>query len=255
MSGRDLALLGLLQDHRFLTTHQLEAFCFHDLNTPSSAARSARRVLARLAQERLVDRPARRIGGTYAGSAANIWSLTGAGHRLLSLHAGKGTAVRVRTPSARFIDHYLAIGDVRLQAVTAERRGRLSVSRLQVEPLCWQAFTEDGGSHAVLKPDLALTTTPARDHEYEDHWYVEVDRATESIPTVLRQCRVYEDCRRAGVVQDERGVFPIVVWVVPNERRATTVSTAIMRSPRLDSSLYRVCTPATFLRLIEGGAA
>lgn len=255
LSARDIALIDLLAEHRFLTTQQLQAFCFYDHTTIASASRTARRVLARLAAEDVIERAARRVGGIYAGSEAHIWRLTGLGHRLRSLRAGVGTGVRVRTPSARFIDHYLAIADVRLQLVSAERQGRLLVTQVQIEPLCWQRYTGLGGSREVLKPDLAATTTPADQREYEDHWYIEVDRATESIPTVLRQCRAYEACRQSGAVQEIRGVFPIVIWVVPTERRANNLLTALRQARALDASLYRVCTPDQLLPLILGGAA
>lgn len=255
LSARDIALLDLLAEHRFLTTHHLQTFCFHDHATPDSASRTARRVLARLATERLIERPARRVGGLAAGSDAHVWTLTSVGHRLRSLRSGTGSASRVRTPSARFIDHYLAVADVRLELVSAERRRELSLSRMQIEPICWQPYTGLGGSRELLKPDLAVTTSPKHERDFEDHWYVEVDRATESIPTLLRQCRAYEGCRASGVVQDQRDVFPLVVWVVPTERRARNLRNAIDRARGLDTDLYRICTPDQLLPLILGGAA
>lgn len=255
LSARDISLLDLLAEHRFLTTHHLQAFCFHDHSTHASAARTARRVLTRLARESLVERMARRVGGMRAGSDAHVWRITSVGQRLRALRIGTGSSVRVRTPSARFVEHYLAVADVRLQIVDAERRGLLSISRVQIEPICWQSYTGRGGNRETLKPDLAAVTTPSEAREYEDHWYIEVDRATESIPTVLKQCHAYEDCRRSGLVQDERGVFPLIVWVVPTERRATNVRNGIRRAHGMDIEHYRVCTPDQLLPLLLGGSA
>ena len=255
LSARDISLIDLLAEHRFLTTRHMQAFCFHDHATLTSASRSARRVLGRLAREDLIESPARRVGGMEGGSDAYVWQLTAVGQRLRASRAGLGASTRVRTPSARFIEHYLAIADVRLQLVDAERRGLLTSSQVQIEPLCWQRYTGMGGSNEVLKPDLAAITIPKQQDEFEDHWFIEVDRATESIPTVLRQCRAYEACRQSGAVQAERGVFPIVVWVVPTQRRADNIARGIRQARGLDAELYRVCTYEELLPPLLGGAA
>jgi hypothetical protein len=254
LSARDIALLDLLSEHRFLTTHHLQAFCFHDHATLASASRTARRVLARLARDDLIESPARRVGGMEGGSDAAVWQLTAVGQRLRSLRSGAGAATRVRTPSGRFIEHYLMVADVRLQLVDAERRQLLTTIQVQIEPLCWLRFTGLGGSTEILKPDLAAVTTPAGEPEFEDHWYLEADRATESISTVLRQCHAYEACRQSGTVQAARGVFPVVVWVVPDERRAINVRRGIRHARGLDEALYRVCLPDELLPLLLGGA-
>ena len=58
LSARDISLIDLLAEHRFLTTRHMQAFCFHDHATLTSASRSARRVLGRLAREDLIESPA-----------------------------------------------------------------------------------------------------------------------------------------------------------------------------------------------------
>jgi len=57
------------------------------------------------------------------------------------------------------------------------------------------------GSRLTLKPDLYVLTAPRTNQqpsEFEDHAYIEVDRATESLPTLIRKCRQYETYRRSG---------------------------------------------------------
>jgi len=68
-----------------------------------------------------------------------------------------------------------------------------------------------------LKPDLYAVTASG---DYEDHWFCEIDRATESMPTLLKKCVQYEAYRRTGAEQDRLGVFPLVVWVVPDDAQA-----------------------------------
>jgi hypothetical protein len=250
LSERDGLVLDLVAAHRFMTTRHLESFCFQDHTTSLSAARSCRRVLARLEAWGLLDRPIRRVGGLHAGSASSIWMLTSTGQRLRNLRAGIGAIGRVREPGERFIAHYLAIADTHLALVTAERAGRLKLSEVQIEPASWRHYSGLGGNREVLKPDLFVITSTS---EYDDHWFIEVDRATESIPTLLTQCQQYERYRRQGTEVDDRGVFPLVLWIVPDERRATKLRTAIDTTRGLDRELHRIATPETFLDVAIGG--
>jgi hypothetical protein len=200
----------------------------------------------------LIERPIRRVGGLQAGSASSIWMLTSIGQRLRSVHAGIGAVGRVREPGERFIAHYLAIADTHLALVTAQRAGRIELSEVQIEPACWRSYTGLGGSREVLKPDLFAITANG---EFQDHWFIEVDRATESIPTLLKQCQQYETYRRQGSEQADRGVFPLVLWIVPDDVRATKLRAAIASAKGLDPDLYRVTTPEKFLDRVIGGGA
>jgi hypothetical protein len=120
------------------------------------------------------------------------------------------------------------------------------------EPRCWRRYTPISGSPETLKPDLLAVTAQA---DYEDHWFIEVDRATESLPTLLLKCAQYEDYRRSGQAEQGDSVFPLVVWVVPDEAHAAKLTAAIAASRTLDPALYRVCTLASFGEVISGGGA
>lgn len=253
LSPRDLAVLDLVADHRFLSTAQLERFVFHGHASAASSSRTTRRVMTRLERDRLVERPFRRIGGMSAGSASSVWMLTSMGQRLRGLRSGVGAVGRVRPPGDRFTAHYLAIAETHLALVEAERAGQLMVAKVEMEPRCWRPFTGLGGSRDILKPDLMAVTATSRDAEYEDHWFVEVDRGTESLPTLIRQCQAYETYRRTGTGQAESGVFPLIVWVVPDTTRADKLTAAITATRGLDPQLYRVATPEGFIPLVRGG--
>lgn len=246
-------MLDLVAAHRFLTARHIQVFCFVEHATDASAARTCRRVLARLERWRLLERPIRRIGGLQAGSASSIWMLTSTGQRLRSIRAGRGAVGRVRPPGERFIAHYLAVADAHLALVQAEQVGQLAISEVRLEPACWRQFAGLGGGRRVLKPDLAAVTAPTGDTEYEDHWFVEVDRGTESLPTLIRQCRLYEDYRRSGSHQAVHGVFPLVIWVVPDATRAAKLTAAIAAARGIATAGYRVTTPDGFIALVVGG--
>lgn len=256
LSDRDRTVLSLVDDHRFLTTNHIEQFCFTQHASRLSAARTTRGVLRRLEEWRLLTRPLRRIGGMTAGSHASVWMLTNTGRRLRNLEAGRGAIGRVREPGERFVQHYLAIADIRLQFVQAVRDGLLELVAVEIEPAAWRSYLGLSGERLTLKPDL-FAVTVAIDHgkpaEYEDHWFIEADRGTESIPTLLKQCQQYEAYRRTGTEEQAHGVFPLVLWVVPDERRAARLTEAIAETSGLDPTLYRVCTPGQLLGLVRGG--
>jgi len=243
-------VLDTVAVHRFLTTTQLQAFVFAAHASDLSAARTCRRVLRRLESWQLLERLDRRIGGLQAGSTSSIWLLTPAGQRLRNLHAGGGALTRVREPGQRFVQHYLAVADAHLALLGANRAAQLDLLQLEVEPACWRPYAGLGGSAELLKPDLYAVIATG---QFEVHWFIEVDRATESMPTVVRQCRQYEAYRRTGSEQAASGLFPYVLWVVPDDRRAGKLQGALAAAHGLDRELFRITTPERVLTLITGG--
>ncbi len=252
LSQRDLAVLASIDDHRFLTTGQIQALHFLDHATSGASSRICRRVLARLFAGRLIEHLDRRVGGIRAGSASYVWRIGLVGDQVLRRARGDGVRARRKEPSARHLDHCLAIADAHLALVTAARARRLELLRVDTEPACWRDYLGSSGQRDILKPDLYAVTAS---DDFEDHWFIEIDRATESLPTLLKKCAQYEHYRRTGREQHDGGVFPAVVWVVPDEPRETKLRAALAASRSIDRSLYRVCTPDAFAELICGGAA
>lgn len=249
LSERDLLILDELDRHRYLTTHHLQSLCFAGHASAGSAGRGARRVLARLHRDQLVDKPLRRVGGRQAGSSVAVWTLTTPGKRLLNMRAGIGAVGRVVVGGDRRIDHYLAIADTRIALVHAAESGLVLVHRVSCEPSCWRSFVASSGARSILKPDLLAVTSPASNPDVEDHWFFEIDRGTEGTRTVIAQCQLYEAYRNGAEPDD---VFPLVVWVVPDKHRAALLAGAIRRS-RLASDLYRVITGDELVALVAEG--
>jgi hypothetical protein len=66
---------------------------------------------------------------------------------------------------------------------------------------------------------------------YEDRWFIEVDRATESRTTLDRKLDRYVAHWRTGREQATRGIYPRVLWVVPDAGRHAVLIDAFARQP------------------------
>lgn len=246
LSERDHAVIHSVQEHRFLTAPQLEALHFADHSTPEAGARVCRRVLARLTKERLLARLKRRVGGVRAGSSSFVYALGPVGRRLVA------DGRRLTEPSLLFLDHTLAVAEARIELVRASRVGTLELAEVEVEPACWRRYMGQGGAAEIVRPDLYVVT---RQGEFEDCWFIEIDRGTESPAAIGRKCRGHQAYWRTGREQDQRGAFPLILWVTPEEARAQRIEKVIGGARNLKRDLFRVSTAERFIQAIAGGAA
>lgn len=240
-------LLRLLQLHRFATTHQVARFMRPEYASDRSALRQSLRQLRALKDAGLVLRLERRIGGWQGGSAVSIWALTTQGHRHLT---GSRKRRRPEHLTTGFLEHGLAVTEARLRVEETVRTLPGSTSEVQVEPDCWRRYIGPHGIAVTLKPDLQLTVTSP---EYQDVYFIEVDRATENPGRVIRQCWQYEQYRRSGTEQGQYGVYPAVIWVVPNEHRKLQLERAFAEEKQLPRHLFTVITPDELNMLIRDG--
>lgn len=245
-------LLALVAAHRFATTTQLARLTAPEYASPASALRQTQRHLASLAQQRLLTSLERRIGGWQGGSAVTIWAATTRGQRLVAADEDEGEVPRRQRPrevSTTFLDHLLAITEVRTSIEEAVRQQTDTEAAVALEPDCWRTALSPSGQPQVLRPDLAVTvTSPA----YEDRYLIEVDRATENPGRVIATCWRYQE-HQAQVGDGD--VFPLVVWLVPNDRRRHRLERAIAHSTGLLRDLFRVIRLDQLPTLIHGGPA
>lgn len=244
-------LLALVAAHRFATTTQLARLTALEYASPGSALRQTQRHLASLAQQRLLTSLERRVGGWQGGSAVTIWAATTRGHRRMA--AAEGEEVprrqRPREVSTTFLDHLLAITEVRTSIEEAVRQEADTEAAVALEPDCWRTALSPSGQVQVLRPDLAVTiTSPA----YEDRYLMEVDRATENPGRVIATCWRYQEHQAQA---SDGGVFPLVVWLVPTDRRRHRLERAIAHSTGLLRDLFRVIRLDQLPTLIHGGPA
>ena len=249
-------LLALVVAHRFATTTQLARLTALEYASSASALRQAQRHLASLAQQRLLTSLERRVGGWQGGSAVTIWAATTQGHRRVAAENGEDEEVprrqRPREVSTTFLDHLLAITEVRTSIEEAVRQEADTEAAVALEPDCWRTALSPSGHMQVLRPDLAVTiTSPA----YEDRYLIEVDRATENPGRVIATCWRYQEHQAASSQASDGGVFPLVVWLVPGDRRRHRLERAIAHSAGLLRDLFRVIRLDQLPTLIHGGPA
>ena len=250
-------LLALVAAHRFATTTQLARLTAPEYASPASALRQTQRHLASLAQQRLLTSLERRVGGWQGGSAVTIWAATTRGHRLVAAENGEdeGEVARRQRPrevSTTFLDHLLAITEVRTSIEEAVRQEADTEATVALEPDCWRTALSPSGQPQVLRPDMAVTiTSPA----YEDRYLVEVDRATENPGRVIATCWRYQEHQATSAPASDGGVFPLVVWLVPTDRRRHRLERAIAHSTGLLRDLFRVIRLDQLPTLIHGGPA
>ena len=249
-------LLALVAAHRFATTTQLARLTAPEYASPASALRQTQRHLASLAQQRLLTSLERRVGGWQGGSAVTIWAATTRGHRLVAAENGEDEEVprrqRPREVSTTFLDHLLAITEVRTSIEEAVRQEADTEAAVALEPDCWRTALSPSGQPQVLRPDLAVTITSLA---YEDRYLIEVDRATENPGRVIATCWRYQEHQAASSQASDGGVFPLVVWLVPTDRRRHRLERAIAHSTGLLRELFRVIRLDQLPSLIHGGPA
>jgi hypothetical protein len=252
LSERDWQILLTVRSFRFLTTRQLARQHFGARGPTCSIPRQVNHALGRLRDLGLLTNLERRIGGVRSGSSGHIWQITNSGNRLLAeRHHEAAQRVRPSEPGASFLEHTLAIAETVICLQEASTGKDVNLTRFELEPECWRNYLARGGSTRTLKPDLgAVTRTP----KFEDVWFFEVDRDTETPARVVRKCLQYQEYRDTGAEQRVLGIFPAVVWVVPNRKRRETLRTRLSAEQNLDRDLFVVIQPDEIGDLICLGA-
>lgn len=244
ITDRDQAVLDTLGRVRLATSGQLERLHFPDVSV-----RRCRQVLVSLVQRQLIARLPRVIGGVRAGSAGHVYSLDVAGARLV--HPGLARPQRPWSVGLSFLKHALAVTELYVRLVECKRSGDLKLLDFTTEPGCWRSFYGPGGGRLVLKPDAAVTVQLG---PYEDRWFVELDRGTESRPTIQRKAELYRRYWQSGTEQARSEVFPRVLWVVPDDARYEVMTDVLGRLPAEAWQLFGVAVFADAVERIVAGA-
>lgn len=244
LSARDAQILRDLARVRLLTGGQLERLHFHTLATANARGSARRRALNRLSRLHLVTTVPRRVGGVRAGSAGLVYTLDARAQRTRALWDPASLAAagsRTRRPWAigwPFVQHTLDVAELYVQTRERERAGQLRMMRYDAEPASWFPSTV-----GTVKPDAFLIVEA---DGWEQHWWLEVDRATESIPTVRRKLSRYLRLYEQGSA-GPAGVLPTVLLTAPDARRRDQLM-ALLRQLRVPDGFMSV---ATFDRAME----
>jgi hypothetical protein len=254
--ARAQAIVQSLNDHdrrvvQLLSTVQLASGAQirrYEWGEGASAARQARRQLATLSDLRVVTRHDQRVGGVRSGGEGYVYSLDLVGQTMTGVTVNRR---RPRPVGLAFIAHAMAVTECYLALRRLEEARSVELLHFEAEPDCWRDFSGPGGGRLILKPDAFAITAEG---DYEDRWFLEIDRSTESPARLTKKEATYLDYYRSGREQAESGVFPRVLWVVPDEARAGQLVATLAQLPAEDWKLFQVTTSERFVAVIAAGA-
>lgn len=223
----DWTLLRLLGQVDYASTPQLEQLALPG-SSQQARARRLRRRLTHLYQHRLVYRLQRSIGGLGGGSRGAVWTLDQRGHRLLHQPFDDGSSVPRRRPArergAAFLLHSLAVTQHLVDAhAWAATTDGVTVMSWAGEPACHVRYRDRSGRLAKLTPDaLCEVRTPAE----VIYSYLEIDRGTEGIQTLLAKAARYI------AYAHRHPESPRTLWSFTTKERAQRFANALQRTYR-----------------------
>ncbi|MGO9559414.1 MAG: replication-relaxation family protein [Acidimicrobiales bacterium] len=224
---------------------QLRRLHYADSGT---ARRRARLDLEGLVERRVLARLGRSIGGHHAGSEGFVYALGVVGKRLLRPEQRRQW--EPWTPDSHHLRHALAVSELYVQLRELEQLGRIELERFDAEPTCWRFFHGPGGAPLVLKPDAYVATATA---EYLDSWFIELDRATEPMTLIAAKAKAYCRYWQSGREQMTEGVFPTVLFTVPDDKRKAQLLDTLAELPSEHSHLFQVATADAVVRSMASG--
>jgi Replication-relaxation len=253
MPLRDRQIVETVARLTLVSGGQLSDLFFSSTSHPGTRARLARRVLARLVEQRVLDRLERRRGGAGGGSSAWLYALGSAGRRIAAYWAGEGLprSRGAHEPGAVWTKHTLAVSDLYVQLREAERAGRVELLDFDAEPACWRRYSRLASAAEILKPDAYVRLGVG---EYEDSFFVEVDMGSERRGQLTRQHHAYQEYFRSGEEQTRTGVFPGVIWIVPDEKRGELLRDIQGRLPEQTRRLFMLAASERALEVLCGEA-
>ncbi|MGO9458025.1 MAG: replication-relaxation family protein, partial [Acidimicrobiales bacterium] len=120
-----------------------------------------------------------------------------------------------------------------------ERSTSMEVLSYDTEPKCWRRYFGPGGARSVLKPDsLAVVGID----DYEDRYFIEADCGTEHRPHIVTKAKSYVRYWQSGSEQAQTGIFPYVLWIAPDEQRATFLVDVLASLPPEHWQIFMVTT-------------
>ena len=249
LSERDWAIVESVSALRILTGEQLERLHFPLLSSPRSRSVVRWRKLKRLVDARILvafPRPGRR-----AGSAERCYALGAAGQRLMQVRANLAGHGHIRTPDRpgeRFIEHTLATSELSVALYERCPLVGVAIDRYLVE----QAATWPVVHGMSLRPDALCVL---RCWSVRDYWWIETDRATESLPTIRRKLRTYLAFVESGQLGPD-GIVPRVLFACPTEERCMAIRGEIRTLPEPASVMFCVArhdaAPGFLIRELMG---
>jgi hypothetical protein len=217
LTDRDWRIVESVNVVRLLTGGQIERLFFSDLAPGRSRVASRSRALHRLVSWRVLTPLPRRIGGAGRGSTALAYALDSVGQRLVrerQLAAAQPPRVRrPGPPTERTVRHILAVSEAYVALTELSRAHDFTLATFQAEPASWWP----NGLRGYVKPDAYAVL---KSDKFSDHWWLELDLATESLPAVKRQLATYVDFWDRGHEGPKKMMPRIAIATTTPERQA-----------------------------------
>lgn len=244
LKPRQRSVLRTIDRCNVASAAQLRRLFYED---SAAGRRLARLDLAWLVEHRLLSRLERRVGGVRAGSEGFVYGLDIGGQRLLRPNQRRYRPAW--TPQPQHLTHALGVTELYVDLTTTA--GPNQLTQFDAEPRCWRSFAGPGGSPTVLKPDAFVIT---ESDLYEDRYFIELDRSTESTTRLSEKLRTYIRYWQSGKEQDTTEVFPRVLWIVPDRRRLEQLVDLFGRLPAEHWQLFAVTTADHAAQQLINGA-
>jgi hypothetical protein len=146
------------------------------------------------------------------------------------------------------VRHALQVSELHTLLIEADRSRRVELLELTSEPACWRSYGGLAGQRQTLKPDSFVRVGVGA---FEDSYFIEVDQGTEGSRAVERQLQLYVAYYLSGAEQQARGVFPLVLWLAPDERRAEAIANSVRQLRAADRELFQVALFSQALTAIQ----
>ncbi|MBO4127025.1 replication-relaxation family protein [Streptococcus suis] len=250
LTKQDYELLDLLNRCRYATTKQVVQLYFR-ANQPKTATRKANFLTKKLADRGLIAHLERRIGGVRAGSGSYIWYITHKGIKELR-EVEPTIKLRLKNryePTQNHLKHQLFVTQIFVELKKLEADKKILLENFSFEPKCWRSFATLF-SYFTLKPDAFARLTIGN---FEDAYFFEADNATEHLGRIIAKCKQYIAYYNTGIEQRENEMFPLVVWLVPDEKRKLAMESRIREDLDAYWELFSVITLDEFSDFIQGG--
>jgi hypothetical protein len=192
----------------------------------------------------------RSVGGRRAGSAGYVYALGPAGQRLID-----PDRKRFRlpwTPRPSYLRHALAVSQLYTDLREEERSSGMELVAFESEPNCWRRYFGPTGARSTLKPD-ALVMVGLDD--FEDRYFIEADCGTEPGTRIRAKAKTYVRYWQSGREQADIGIFPYVLWIAPNAKRAAFLVDALANLDPEHWQLFMVLAAETAASRIASGNA
>ena len=253
LSAKEEQLLKFLLKAKYTTTKQLARLYFTDSMSSSTALRRANLTTKKLNEKGYIRHLDRRIGGVRAGSGSFVWKINTKGMKYLKQKQMNLSITRQNNyePTWHHLEHTLAISEIYVQLTELKNKHSIqSIDSFQFEPNCWRGWLDNHAGRMILKPDCYIEISL---DNYLYNYFVEVDKNSESLTRIVNKSKQYIRYFNLNIEQKDTGIFPLVLWVVPDDKRKLAITRRIQEELQDYWELFQVIPLDDFKDVMLGG--